>query len=302
MMRNILITGGNGLVGKELSDLLVENKYNIRILTRNPKKSSKYEEYLWSPKEGIIDPEAIKNTYAIIHLAGAGIADERWTDKRKKELYSSRIDTANLLYKICEEIKYFPEVFISASGIGIYGADSGNEWQVEDQKEIGEDFIATLSKAWEKAAYYFAERGSRVVYLRTGIVLSKKGGALSKLALPARLGLAAPLGSGSQYMSWIHMSDLINMYLFALDKNIKGAYNAVATNPVTNKEFMKLISKALSRPFFLPKIPSFLLKLGLGELADILLGGNRVSNEKIIHEGFTFNYPELNSALNNILG
>ncbi len=299
-MKQVLITGGNGLIGKELALRLSIKKYDIRILTRSPKQETNFKEYEWSPNDGEIDPKALLNADIIIHLAGAGIADKRWTEKRKQELYSSRIDTANLLYKTCEELNHFPEVFISASGIGIYGADSGGALQMEDQPELGNDFIGILTRDWEKAAYQFSDRGSRVVCLRTGIVLSKDGGALPKLALPVKFGLGAPIGSGKQYMSWIHIDDLVNMYVHALESKLEGSFNAVSGESVTNDEFNRQLSKVLSRPYFFPKVPSFLLKIALGEMADILIGGNKVSNEKIIQEGFVFQYPDLNSALKSI--
>ena len=300
-MKQILITGGKGLIGRNLSKLLVENGYAISVLTRKPKPNTSIKEFAWSPKEGTIDTEALKNVDAIIHLVGAGIADKRWTKKRKEELYRSRIGTTNLLFETCREINHFPEVFISASGIAIYGTDSGEVLQKEDQLSFGQDFLANLTKDWEEAALLFKEKGTRVICLRTGIVLSKEGGALAKLALPAKLGLSAGLGGGKQYMSWIHIADMCNLYLFALQNNIKGSFNAVSSEPVTNKTFMKNVASVLSRPFFLPNVPALFLKIGLGELSDVLLGGNKVSNEKIMREGFVFQYPDLNSALKNTL-
>ena len=194
----------------------------------------------------------------------------------------------------------FPKSFISASGISIYGADSGDAIQTENQQKLGDDFIANLAKDWEKAAFQFENHNVKVATVRMGIVLSKEGGAYPKLALPIKFGLGAALGKGSQFMSWIHLDDLCRMYLYIIETELSGIYNAVATQPVTNKKFTELLAQNLSRPYFLPNVPSFLLRLGLGELSDILLGGNNVSNEKILKEGFVFKYPDLNSALKNL--
>ncbi len=297
----ILITGGKGMIGSRLSDLLYKKGHDVLILSRNPKKTGRYKEYKWSVEDHYIDDEAIKRADVIIHLAGANVGEKKWTPSRKKELYSSRIDTANLLFEACERLGNFPKAFISASGSTIYGVNSGQEVQFEDQKRLGDDFLANLTKDWEKAAKRFEDKKVRVAIFRTAVVLTMEGGALPRYVFPAKFGLAAPLGSGKQMVSWIHIQDIARLYLFALENEISGAYNASSTETVSNKEFMKRVSKILSRPFFVPNVPAFALKLVFGELAEVVLGGNNLSNEKILQEGFVFEYPDLNSALENLL-
>lgn len=300
-MQNILITGGTGLIGRHLAKLLEENNYAISILTRTPRRKSPYQEFKWDPAERYIEDEAIKKADYIIHLAGAGIADKRWTSRRKKELYESRISTARLLYEKCLAVSHFPKAFVSAAGTSIYGLDSGGEVQKEDRKNLGSDFLAELCKDWEKAAQQFNKNGVRVVFIRTGMVLAKESGALPQMAWPARFGLSAPLGSGRQYISWIHIYDICRLYLFAVQNNISGVYNAVSPHPVTNKEFMKTLARVYGMPYFLPNVPAFALKMVYGELAETILGGNNVSHEKILKEGFEFSFTNLNSALENLL-
>ena len=299
-MKNILITGGTGLIGSRLTSLLAENGYNVSILTRKPRGNGTYKEFKWDIDTDYVDSEAIENADYIIHLAGAGIADKRWSNERKKELYHSRIGTANLLYRKCSELDRYPQAFISASGINIYGLDSGEAVQWEDQPELGSDFIAELCKDWESAAAQFADMGTRVVCLRTPMVLAREGGALPKMSLPVKWGLGAPLGSGKQIISWIHIEDLCRLYLFAIENSILGAFNASASQTLTNREFMARLAKSLSRPYFMPVVPAFLLKGFLGEMAGLVLGGNNASNEKILGEGFEFTFPGINSALENL--
>jgi len=194
-----------------------------------------------------------------------------------------------------------PEVFISASGVGIYGYDTGS-LLIKETSRLGDDFLATVCKEWEAVADSFENQVSRVVKLRIGFVMGNKGGALEAMKKPVRFGLGAGIGRGDQYISWVHAEDLARMFMYALkNTNIHGVYNAVGLHPATNKEFMKSLAKAMKKPFFLPNVPGFGLRLVMGEMASLVTGGSRVSCEKMKSEGFDFNYSELNPALDNLL-
>ena len=302
MNNKVLITGGGGLIGNHLSDKLEAKGFEVCHLSRTKTDSSKYPVFKWDISSGIIEDGAMENVDFIIHLAGAGVADKRWTDERKKVLASSRIDSANLLYQQLKRKNQKIKGFISASAIGIYGFDTGSILQTEDRIQLGDDFLATLTKKWELAADQFSELSEKVVKLRIGLVLSEDGGLLDKLIPVTKLGMASAFGSGDQYMSWIHIDDLVNMFVKALeDSSLKGVYNAVAPNPVTNKEFIKMLSDVLERPFFLPNTPKFLMRAALGELASAITGGNKVSSEKIEYAGYKFEFPELRESLEDLL-
>lgn len=292
-MATIVITGGTGLIGRELTKKLTNNGHIVNILTRSPKKSN---EFLWDVKDNFIDKDAFNNVTHIIHLAGAGIADKRWTNKRKKELISSRVKTANLLFNKIQEYKVPLKSFISASGIGYYGAITSNKIFTEDDKPEG-DFISKICVKWEKAAFQFEEKEIPVTILRTGVVLTKKGGALQKMNTPLFL---SALGDGKQYMPWIHLDDLCSLYIKSIEnKNFTGIFNAVAPEHQTNESFTKILSKIINKPMLPFNAPSFVLKTALGEMAYVLLKGSRVSSKKT-SEFYTFNFPDLKSALNNI--
>ena len=302
MIKIILITGGTGTIGKTVCSRLEEQGYTIRILTRNiPKKESKYAYYLWNPEINFLDESAIKDVDVIIHLAGASIVEKRWSRERKKVIIDSRVQSAELLFSKLKSMGgKLPEAFISASAIGYYGYDTGSIL-VKETSRFGDDFLATVVKKWEAAADSFEKLGLRVVKLRLGVVLDRSGGALPMMAAPARLGLGAGIGRGDQFISWIHIRDLASIFKFAIDKPVSGVFNVVSPKSVTNREFMKTLSKTLNKPFFLPNIPSFLLKLKMGEMASMVLGGNKVSAEKIQEEGFTYEFNELEPALENLL-
>jgi len=302
MKSKVLITGGSGLVGTKLSSKLTEQGYEVIHLSRFKSKSSKYKTFTWDIASGIIEDGAFENIHSIVHLAGAGVADKRWTKDRKQELTSSRVDSANLIFKTLKSSGQKIDSFISASAIGIYGFDTGGIVQTEDRKQLGDDFLATLTKKWESAADQFSEIDARVVKLRIGLVLSNDGGLLAKLKPIANMGLSSAFGSGSQFMSWIHGDDLVNMIIYSIEKEIiAGPYNAVAPNPVNNKEFLKELSNALKKPYFLPNTPKFVLKLVMGELASAITGGNNVSSQKIQDAGFEFEYEKLDESLTDLL-
>lgn len=300
--KKVLITGGSGLIGSELSQLLLERNYEVVLLSRNPKKTGKgITAYKWDIGKRYIDPEAFAGTNFIVHLAGADVAEKRWTESRKKEILNSRVNSAGLLYQYLKENPHSVEAFISPSGISYYGLETGQQ-KLTEESDPGDDFLAEVTKAWEQSADKIAALGIRTVKLRIGIALSGKGGALAALAKPVKFGIAAPLGSGNQIMSWIHISDLCNMIIFAMENDhLKGTFNAVAPNPVSNKTFTKEIAKTLKMPNFFPPVPGFMLRAMLGEKASIVLEGADVSSRKIEAAGFSFAYPELKAALHNLL-
>lgn len=292
-MTKIVITGGTGLVGTYLSKQLENKGYEIAILSRTPKQAN---EYKWNISEDYIDEKALENASYIIHLAGAGIADKRWTAKRKKILINSRVVSANLLFKKVKELNTPLKGFITASGIGYYGAITSKNIFTEDAVPEN-DFISKICVAWENAAKQFESINIPVTILRTGIVLSKEGGALAKMNTPLFL---ASLGTGKQYMPWIHIEDLSNLYIETIDNtHFKGVFNAVAPNEETNNSFTKALGKTLKKIVFPFGVPSFILKIILGELAVILLKGSRVSSKKIIKH-YQFKFNNLNEALKNL--
>ena len=292
-MSKILITGGTGLVGKHLQKKLEEKNHSVVILSRNPTLKN---EFKWNISKEYIDDNAFKDITHIIHLAGAGIADKKWTPKRKKVLIDSRVESANLLFKKIKELKIDLKGFISASGIGYYGAITSDKIFMEDDAPEN-DFISKVCVEWEKAAHQFKQLNTSVTILRTGIVLTKLGGALPKINTPLFL---ASLGTGKQYMPWIHIDDLCNIYVKTVeDVNFTGIYNAVAPEHETNKSFTAKLSKTVSKPIFPLNAPSFVLQTILGEMASILLKGSRVSSLKTT-AFYSFIFTDLKSALKNI--
>lgn len=314
-MQNVLITGGSGLIGTRLSEILLERGFSVSHLGRKKAASlqtraikttgteSSIKMYNWDIEQGMIDEEALLEADYLIHLAGAGIADENWSDARKKEIIDSRTQSIALITKTLKKIPHKIKSFVSASGIGYYGADTGDE-HISEQHTAGVDFVADCCIQWETAADEIQNLGIRTVKLRTGIVLSKKGGALPKLTLPVRWGVGAALGTGKQWQSWIHLDDLCELYLKALtDEGMRGFYNAVAPNPVTNYELTKLSTEVLKRPFWMPNVPAFALKLVFGEMAVIVLGGNYILNKRIASEtDFQYHFTEVRGALEDLLG
>lgn len=295
----ILITGARGLIGRALVKKLEERGHEVNILTRD--KTDKPNEYQWDVKKNFIEDSAFDGIESIIHLAGATIA-KKWTSTYKKELISSRVETAKLLKTYCEKHNIHLKSFISASGINYYGTFTSNEILKEEMAIRKLDFLAILSRDWEEAAYKFSGVAERVVCLRTSMVLAKEGGSFVALKKLTNLNLASPVGSGDQWMNWIHIDDLVNMYISAIENdNINGCYNAVADELTSNKDFMKRLAKK-SKKLFLPiAVPEFVLKLSLGEMSSIILEGSRASNEKIKSEGFVFEYGMLDRALASLL-
>ncbi len=298
-IKTILITGGSGLVGTHLSKLLTEKGFTITHLSRNPTQKD-YRTFYWDIKKSEIDDEAITSADAIIHLAGAGVSDKRWSDSYKKEIYDSRIDSTRLLKEKVEKLNPELRHFISASAIGYYGWDSG-EKLVDEGSEKGPGFLADVVEDWEKEADTLNDVGIKVSKVRIGIVLSHKGGALVEMMKPIKFGVGAPLGSGDQYMSWIHLDDLCGIFAHLLENGIEGTFNGVAPFPETNASFTRAVAKGLGKPLWLPNVPKFALRLIVGEMADILVGGNRVSSKKVEDAGYKFQFEALDRALYQLL-
>lgn len=299
MKEIVLITGAGGLIARELSKQL-ENNYTVRFLTRKKKHDHEFE---WDLSKGTIDGKALEGISHVIHLAGANISEKRWTDERKKELISSRIDSAGLILKSLEQKSIRFKSFISASGINYYGTETTEKIFAEEDGP-GNDFLSDVVVQWEKAADVFKERNiaERVIKFRTAVVLSEKDGALKKMLPTIKMGIGSPLGTGKQYMPWIHIKDICSMYEFALkNPEMEGAFNAVAPEHITNKELTETIAQVLKKPLFMPNVPAFVLKLVFGELSDAVLKGSRASSEKILETGFRFEFPDLKKALEDLL-
>lgn len=308
-MPTVLITGGTGTIGKRLNELLIEKGYDVIILTRHIFKAqtdgSKTGYARWDIDKGEIDNEAVKKSDYIINLAGAGVADKRWTDVRKREILESRIKTCSLLIKALKEIPNHVKAVISASASGYYGADnllSLNDGFTEDDRP-SKDFLGDVCRQWEESIEPVTDLDKRLVILRTGIVLSKKGGAYTEFAKPLNFGIATILGDGKQIVSWIHEDDICNMYIHAMEnESMSGPYNAAAPHPVSNKELIIAIAKARNK-FYIPiQVPTFALRLRLGEMSEEVLKSANLSSAKIQTEGYTFLYPEIKDAVKDLVG
>jgi uncharacterized protein (TIGR01777 family) len=301
MGRSILLTGGTGLLGKHLTEALLSKGHTVSHLSRTEGKDPRVKTYLWDINKNIIDPACIDGVDTIVHLAGAGIADKRWTEARKKEIIESRTKSIGLVYDLLRDKPHTVASVISASGIGYY-SDRGNTLLTEDSSPAN-DFLGTCCVAWEDAVDAGIDMGLRVLKFRTGVVLDKQGGALPTLAMPVKLFIGAPIGSGKQWVPWIHWHDAIAMYVYGIEhKNIKGVFNMVSPYPVTNKQLSKAVARQLHRPLWPINVPAFALKLALGEMSAVVLGSTKVSAEKIEGRGFKFTYPLLEQALKEIYG
>ncbi len=297
-LKNILIAGGTGLIGKRLSLYLESKNYNVCHLSR--KKGKPGKTFLWDPEKGQIDKEAITNADIIINLAGAGIAEKRWTKDRKKLIINSRISSTNLLYESLATLPNKVQLFINASAIGFYG-DAGDKI-VNETSPASNDFLGKTCKQWEEAALQVKKLNIRTVVFRFGLVLATEGGILQEMMKPLKFGIAPVFGDGSFYQSWIHIDDLVKMMEKAIeDENISGIYNAVAPLPVTNKQFMMQLGKAMNKKFLPIKIPGGLMKLALGEMAEIVITGSNVSPGKIMSTGFNFTYSRVEDAFRDLV-
>ena len=309
-MATVLITGGTGLIGKPLSMMLVQKGYDVVIVTRNP--SGKEQRLLpgvsyaaWDVAGQTIDAAAIGKADHIIHLAGANVAGKRWTDARKKEIIDSRVDSSALLVKALTEIPNNVKSVISASATGWYGADPQvpNPRPFVETDAASDGFLGNTCKQWEESIQPVTGLKKRLVKLRTGIALSNEGGALPELKKPVRLGVAGILGTGRQIVSWIHIDDLCRMYLYAIENEyMLGTYNAVAPKPVSNRQLTVQLAKSMKGNFYVPMyVPSFGLRLILGEMSEEVLKSATVSCEKIRKSGFNFIYPSIESAVGELV-
>lgn len=291
--KKILIAGGTGFIGKTLVHELRNAGHEVRILSR---KSNTADTYIWDPAKKEIDVAAFEGIQVLINLCGSGIADQRWTSERKKDLHESRVGTNALLFSNIEHMPSL-EQFICASGINAYGFDV-DDVQHPETDPFGTDFLSDLVKEWEKSADVFAVK-CPVVKVRTAVVLGREGGALSRMLPAIKMGIGSPLGSGNQYMPWIHVEDLVGIMIHSINHQLEGAYNAVAQCD-SNKTFMHTLAQQLKKPFFFPAVPAFVMRLLFGEMADVLLKGTSASNQKVIKSGFVFKYTTLVAALNNV--
>lgn len=294
---NILITGGSGLIGEELIKMLDKDLYNIRIFSRESKKIDNIEVYKWGIKNSEIDTTALKDLHHIIHLAGANIGEGKWSEKKKQEIFDSRIKTAELIYNNLGDLQL--KTYISASATGIYGCRTIDKVFKEEDNGNG-DFTSVVGEQWEAAADMFSTKAERVVKVRTPVVLSEKGGIVKKLLPIIKLNLSSPIGSGKQIMPWVHINDLCRFYVKALSsKELHGAYNLNSGN-TSNKDFMKTFAKAYNKLFIPIAVPAFFIKIVFGEMSKIVLEGSKISPEKVNNAGFNFKYNDLELALKNL--
>ncbi|WP_345954997.1 TIGR01777 family oxidoreductase [Mucilaginibacter sp. PAMB04168] len=299
-MQHVLITGGTGLIGNPLTEALLAKGYQVSHLSRSPGKNPNVKTYLWDVAKGQIDPSCINGVDTVIHLAGAGIADKRWTADRKKQLIESRTQSIQLIYGLLKQnTNHQVRHIISASATGYY-SNRGNEWLTENSVPL-HDFLSTCCIEWEKAVDEGLELGLTITKFRTGVVLTTKGGALPQLAKPVRHALGAPLGSGKQYIPWIHIQDAVDIYLQAIEGSLTpDTYNMVAPNPVTNQQLTEAVAKEFNKPLWLPNVPAAVLKLIFGEMSIVVLGSTRVSAQKVQDAGYQFKYNNIDNALRDI--
>jgi uncharacterized protein (TIGR01777 family) len=305
-MQTVLITGGTGMIGQALAKQLIANGYEVIVLSRNPKRSSRQHlSYAkWDVEKEEIDVDALVKANIIVHLAGEGLADKRWTVKRKQAIVDSRVQSGDLLVKALSENKHQVKTFIAASAIGWYGPDTAKS--LEDgfvETDAADDsYLGNTCKLWEQSTAAIGGMSIRLVRLRIGIVFNKKGGALAEFLKPAKFALATILGNGKQIISWIHHQDLCKMIQYAIETPaVQGVYNAVAPNPVTNKKLVLTIAKNTYPIYFPAFVPAFLLKIMLGEMSIEVLKSTKVSAQKIQDAGFVFDYPNVEEAIIDLI-
>lgn len=302
MSNTVLITGATGLVGKAIVKKCLQNGFNVHYLTTRKSKiklQENYKGFYWNPQLEIIDISCFEGVNIIINLAGSSIA-QRWTKAYKSLILFSRKKALELLHLSIETHDFPVKHIISASAIGIY-PDSKTRYYEEDFQGTDIFFLRTVVRSWEGALKAFNALGVKTTALRIGIVLDKHEGALPKISGPIKGYIGSALGSGDQWQSWIHIDDLVRMFMFVLDSSLEGVFNAVAPNPVQQKDFVKSVANVLKRPIFFPKVPEFILNFALGEMSAIALESQRVSAQKIQDLGFEYNFHELDAALCDLL-
>ncbi len=296
----VLVTGATGFVGKRVVKQLLDHGDEVVVLTRNIAKGAlelgkRCQYYLWSDTNSLPPEEAFVGVEGVINLMGEGIADKRWSDEQKKKIYDSRILATSQLIERIKTLSHKPKALISSSAVGIYG-NRGNE-EITEESSTVDDFLGKVCKDWETSANKAQELGLRVAIIRTGVVIGKDGGALKKMLPIFKVGGGGPVGSGKQFMSWIHVDDIAGMFVLGVkDPTIQGIYNGTSPYPATSKDFAKELGKALHRPAFAPA-PGFALKLVFGEMSQVLLDGQKVMPVKFKEKKFRFRYPTLEMAL-----
>jgi uncharacterized protein (TIGR01777 family) len=300
-MAKILITGGSGSIGRYLIPRLLFNMYEVVIIGRTKKDIPGVESYTWNLEKEELDERALTGVTHIIHLAGAGIADKPWSPARKKEIIESRVKPLQMLAEALSKRNQRIEAMISSSAVGFYGGLTSEKVYKEDDAPAT-DFLGSTCKLWEEAVQLFKPIADREIRVRTSVVLMKDSGALPKFVRPTKLGFGAAIGSGKQWMPWIHIDDLVELYVETIiNKNLHGPYNAAAPEHADQNTMINSIGKALGRPTFLPPVPKFLIKAVMGEMSKVITEGSRVSSQKIQEAGFEFKFPELQPALNDLL-
>jgi uncharacterized protein (TIGR01777 family) len=301
MAKRVLITGGSGSVGKQLSKLLLEKGYEVAHLSRSEANLPNIKTYLWNVEKNQIDEKCIVGVDVIVHLAGAGIADSRWTEERKKIIIESRTKSIQLVYQLIKANPHQLKTVVSASASGYY-SERGDALMKETDSP-NHDFLGECSVLWENAVDEAKDLGIRVVKFRTGVILDKNSGALPKIAAPIKFGFGSPLGNGKQWTSWIHLDDVAEMYLKGIeDETLEGAYNMSTPNPLTNKDLTTAIARKLNKPLWFPNVPAFILKTIFGEMSAVVLGSTKMDVKKIEQTGFKFKFPNIKLALLNIYG
>lgn len=296
--QKILISGASGLVGSALTNLLKTKGHSVSALVRREPKNK--NELQWDFESGVKDLESMENFDAVVHLAGENIGDKRWTSEQKNKIRESRVKGTTILNEAILKLKNPPKTFVSASAIGFYG-DRGNETLDEDSA-VGKGFLPKVCQEWENSSKPLSEKGIRLVYVRIGVVLAPNGGALAKMLFPFKMGFGGIIGSGKQFISWVELEDLTEIFAFSLkNEKVSGAINAVSPNSVTNYEFTKTLGKVLGRPTIFP-LPGFAAKIVLGEMADdLLLASTKVTPKKLINLNYKFKNANLEAALRKVL-